>query len=346
MNSTSAVGNTSPSSSLKKPQIYAVSIAKALGTILVLIGHSEPLKALWPGLWNFMHTFRMPLFFFVSGLIINDESRFGHVSLRKYWMKYCQPYVFPYLTISLVFAGVKLAIPDSVLRPVHLESLAFDILLYPWNNPAKYLWFVYVLVVVRLLTYFLRALPKAGLLAVVIAVVAIPNPRIQLLGIISIYQYIPYFLIGCILSNRKAYLFVYMRKKLFLPIVGVAFAWVYVYGASVLLKQLNEFALGVLGLLFVISLACAFENICPKKIVSVFSKYGLEIYLLQYLFIFPLSKLLDHFGVYRFLIVCCSFSIGLIGPIVATKFVLSKNNILSYLFTGKPSRQDVLVERK
>lgn len=54
-----------------KNRIENIDIAKGIGILLVYIGHTLP-----PGnkIWNFIFLFHMPLFFFISGYLINEKK--------------------------------------------------------------------------------------------------------------------------------------------------------------------------------------------------------------------------------------------------------------------------------
>jgi len=97
-----------------------VSIAKGLGIMLMVIGHSGcPM-----GLTYFIYFFHMPLFFFISGYFFNPESVdskriFLNRKIKTLWM--------PFLKWSLIFLLLH-----NVLYSIHFEEV-----LYTWTDIWK-----------------------------------------------------------------------------------------------------------------------------------------------------------------------------------------------------------------
>lgn len=75
-------------------RIEYIDIAKALGIIFVVIGHS--------GMWgsNFIYLFHIPLFFFISGYFYNDKYT---ISFKEFIGKRIKSLYIPFLKFELVF---------------------------------------------------------------------------------------------------------------------------------------------------------------------------------------------------------------------------------------------------
>ena len=58
-----------------KLRLREIDMLYALGTLLVILGHSHPNDwSTFPGKWiEFIYTFHMPLFFAISGFLMNRE---------------------------------------------------------------------------------------------------------------------------------------------------------------------------------------------------------------------------------------------------------------------------------
>ena len=74
--------------SVQRPDREYWNIMKGIGIICVVIGHS------WMQMQNFVYAFHMPLFFFISGYLY-DEEKYGdqpfvYISrrIRSVWIKY------------------------------------------------------------------------------------------------------------------------------------------------------------------------------------------------------------------------------------------------------------------
>ena len=79
---------------MMKKRDDSIDIAKALGIILVVLGHTEFVYS------NFLYQFHMPLFFFLSGFVFNESKTkpFGRFALKKIKGLY-----LPFVVFELIF---------------------------------------------------------------------------------------------------------------------------------------------------------------------------------------------------------------------------------------------------
>lgn len=87
---------------LKKRNVV-IDIAKGISIILVVIGHSPVLVRMIP-LNNFLTSFRLPFFFFVSGVFFNYSKPFGRVLADK-----ADALLKPYLVTLLLYGIIEVA---------------------------------------------------------------------------------------------------------------------------------------------------------------------------------------------------------------------------------------------
>ena len=100
----------------QKERIIWIDIAKGLGMILVVIGHSRPPQLIFEAI----SSFHMPLFFFLSGLVYRVTPTI--VSIKKRVFKDITKLVLPYI-ITVCFIGVFLLIINLQGRNGFYESL-------------------------------------------------------------------------------------------------------------------------------------------------------------------------------------------------------------------------------
>lgn len=79
-------------------RIIYIDIARGLGILLVVLGHSD-LALVSPYLHQLVYSFHVPLFFFLSGYFFDPGAHFSKF-LRKRFRSILQPYLF---TILLIF---------------------------------------------------------------------------------------------------------------------------------------------------------------------------------------------------------------------------------------------------
>jgi fucose 4-O-acetylase-like acetyltransferase len=79
---------------MNKSRIDFIDIAKGIGIILVVIGHTQsPIN-------NFIYLFHMPLFFFISGYLYKDEYTYNIKALIKSRIK---SLYFPFCSYGIIF---------------------------------------------------------------------------------------------------------------------------------------------------------------------------------------------------------------------------------------------------
>jgi hypothetical protein len=243
----------------------------------------------------------------------------------------------PYLVISLSYGLLKLAVP-SVKRPVIPNELLGDILFYPLNNPALFLWFIYILLLMKILSPLFRG-RGALLLLPLFFLAACWYGSIDLLGISWLLKYLFYYTCGVLLGGHQTILFSILRNTRISAGAVLLFVVFYIVTGE------SDGPLPVLtaltGIWMVLGLS--FMGI-PRRMgtwLEYCGKLSLEIYLLQYYFIFPVLLTLSHFGIQPGLIVVFTFTAGLLGPITCKNLILAKNSFLCLLFTGRTEKKNL-----
>lgn len=126
---------------MEKQRIDAIDIAKGLGILLVYIGHVPPCKFVV----RFIYNFHMPLFFFLSGLFL-DEKKYG---FKDFVINRSKSLLIPLVTFC-VFAKITNYIPEFNFRN--------DLLSLGLGGAA--LWFLPVLYCSELIVFCLWKLFK------------------------------------------------------------------------------------------------------------------------------------------------------------------------------------------
>jgi acyltransferase len=123
-------------------RINWIDLAKGIGIIAVILGHSGFPEAIQWWIWSF----HMPLFFFISGFLFSsDRYKSFYTLFKKRNRNLIVPYVF--------FTGIVL-LGYSILVPNTIKSFTIYTILYGWGGIA--LWFIPVLFLTELVYYFPR----------------------------------------------------------------------------------------------------------------------------------------------------------------------------------------------
>lgn len=136
---------------LSKGGVTDLASLKALGIVLVLIGHAPGLGTL---VYKMIYAFHMPLFFFISGYYLSDR-RLGNNTvefLRDVGNKLFLPYLVFYL-ISYVYMWVRAEYMAIDQAPFFLPLLVSNSEILTSINVT--LWFFPALILARIIYFFL-----------------------------------------------------------------------------------------------------------------------------------------------------------------------------------------------
>jgi len=319
---------------MKEKYLREMQAARGAGIILVALGHSEPVREAYPLLFSWIYSFHMPLFFLLSGFFSSRLTQDGpaaavirNVLPRAFYL------FIPYLTVSIGYSALKYFVSPLAKRPVSLSDLPLDILLFPGNNPALFLWFIYALMVMWLLAPVLARLPAAILLPL-LTLSAVFSPDVRIFGLGNVFHFLVYYYLGILAAARR---------EAILDIAGrpaTCGASLALFAAGYLLTLGREFPglellVAVAGSLWVVSSCFVCQKWLPMTFLETCGKFSLQIYLLQYFFIFPLYFLLKSRGVPGEAIVPATFAAGLLLPLAMCRWVFPRSAVLAFLLGGR-----------
>lgn len=131
-------------SSVSTKRIEYIDIAKGIGIILVVMGHTIGTEVL-VGSWIF--SFHMPLFFFLSGLCFNDER---HPLFLPFLKKRIQTLFLPLVYFSVICLVVSVLTGASNYSIEKIQNGEF----------TGALWFLYVLFLSELFYWIINRLSQ------------------------------------------------------------------------------------------------------------------------------------------------------------------------------------------
>lgn len=181
----------------KKEYFSWIDILKGLGIILVILGH---LRVSYDVL-NYIYLFHMPLFFFISGYLMNVKK---YDSLYQLIKKKSKTLLIPYLTLSVVSIIVYSIIGESDID----ISQAFQSLIEGKRNEIYYnvpLWFLTGLFVVEVVYYILKKNVRNDVILLILIIIinfiavvylnVIENPN-WIWSIDTAFYYLLYYQLG------------------------------------------------------------------------------------------------------------------------------------------------------
>lgn len=311
-----------------------MTLVRGIAIILVTLGHSEPVKTALPALKELIYSFHMPLFFFMSGFF---STRFRTEGFREYVFPRLSRLMIPYLVVSLSFMIIKWLVPSLVKRPVDPLSFFSDLFFYPLNNPALFLWFLYIIIVMKFLTAVFRFLPTVWMFVLSIVPAVFIDVQYDLLGLSHLSRYAVFFMAGLWLATYRERLFSLVTGRIPALLFTVTFVLFYffhfcIFPPSQTMCMLVAFA----GTFMVLSSGFTwFETLKKRGFLEFAGKNSLEIYLLQYYFIFPVYYLLMIKGVPPVWVIPFTFAAGLAGPALVIKYLLPHCRVVALLLGSR-----------
>ncbi|MFV7770797.1 acyltransferase family protein [Shewanella marisflavi] len=323
---------------MKKNSFYDISILGFCGICLVVLGHSLPSRFVYDEQYltvlntiiSVIYIFHMPLFFYISGYLTKYSSK---SSLLCEFKSKAKRLLLPYLMFSIIGYIVKWPLSEFAGRPVDFSSFDFVFrLLYPWENPVIFFWFLPTLFIVSIVFYlfvfFLRylliklnfegrgyetaffAFVFAALLLVIIFTSGFSYRSFEpeFLNLTGVAYHLPFFILGYLIAliNRAqliylllVFLFVFLFfKMLFFNDIIRLEAAVYLLSFHVLAKLVSQSSMG------------------NSQVVLYGYSNNMTIYLLSFFFQVPMGFIVYQFSNSPLQMIFWSFVIGFLGPVV------------------------------
>jgi fucose 4-O-acetylase-like acetyltransferase len=320
----------------KDKYILEMQVARGAGILLVTVGHSEPIKDVFPLLYSIIYAFHMPFFFFLSGFFASKMAKIDSIlEWRKEVWPRLVPLLIPYFVISLSYAFIKSLVPQLVKRPIVFHKLLFTITVFPLENPALFMWFLYIIIIMRAFAPLLTRVNRYLLFAALVAIQVFPLST-DLFALAWTLNYLVYYCLGLYISSLKERFLMVMRTPMLPPLSAAFFIAGYILTTVSGLPFL-KFLTALFGITGILSICFCYVRYMPVRILETFGKYSLQIYLLQYYFIFPVEYLLQKTGLGSQLTVLGTFLVGLAGPLAVASWVFPGSRILALLFGGTDS---------
>lgn len=326
-----------------------ILILQSFGILLVVLGHSIKEGTV---LHTYIYSFHMPLFFFISGYLLDlsSKSNINFIKFKYFLIKKIQRLLIPYFVISSIAYIPKYILNKFAVRPVEMNLKSYICgFLYPWDNSIIFFWFLPTLFFIMLFTViFLKELSKKVKNLLIISLlfyIVSGYIKIKFLNIEGILKYTVFFSVGIFYNQNKEkidnffkldkskYIIIY-NMILFINCIKYFFQWDFI-----IFQELKSLFISLIGILFSISLA---KYICKNniQIFKILYRKSYTIYLYSW---FP-QVLIRIIGIQIlriewYYISPISFIFGVLFPVflnVIIDYAISKKNMpkhyLSILF--------------
>lgn len=271
-----------------------------------------------------IYLFHMCFFIFLSGFLI------GYTSLPKYtrqqYVKLIKKKIIKFVPPYLFFSFLFLVLENifGVGQWSNYLSDIFKMGFYPSQNPAGFLWYLYVILFFYIITPIINYVSKKKyewVILVSLMVYFIDLPRIFALE--QIGEYFLFYAIGLYFSQNYTKIFSLISKMgyLFIPlfVLFIFFRHHIVY---------PKLILGLTSIPTLMFLALKLKN---NSLFQYLGKYSFQIYLMNSIIIGTVAIILFKFFNFEpniFLLILL-LTLGLLLPIVLYKFIIKKNDFLN-----------------
>ncbi len=334
-------------------RLTAIDIAKAIGIILVVIGHYHPDNG--PGWYEFInsliYSFHMPLFMFASGYVYiatkRSEENYGTFIYKK-----IKRLMIPYFTVSILIVTLKLLTQNGMEVEHPVTPLSYLRIFYS-PEAGYFLWFIWALWNI----FLVMPLFKTTLSRTILFIISLLINFVPLTWLPSTFcvgqslLMLQYFVWGALIYEHQSW--IKERTK-----VGTSIPWIIFLGLFITNWLYPSFfaniaslkmALAYLGIyctyLLSVKIANGWQWLSKPLLTVAASSY--IIYLFHTTFE-GFAKALLHkftpiladphqsllFGIGAVLIIAC----GLIVPVLLHRYVLTRYQILQFLFGLKSSK--------
>jgi len=297
----------------------------------------------WFWIQDFVYTFHMPLFMFLSGFLYAATNPID--SLSQWFVlieNKIKRLLIPFISMAIIIFLFKFigGFLINLQYPISIHSV-WNIILDPFESFAPILWFLYLLFEVFVIYSLVQYIIGNDLIVLLFFILLLFLPRLDIFMLGTLLYYLPIFAIGFIFFRHN----LLSKYRLALGIIFLlSFIVLFVCKGYVshpdIAKRIVRLSLGVLG-----SVSCFFisiqllkkENRLVKPFISI-GIYSMGIYLFHTIFIgvvqailINVIKLSDYWFVATAIVVV---SAGVFFPILIEKYLIRRYRILNKFIFG------------
>ena len=309
-----------------------INLSRGIGIMLVVLGHAIsdafPAGSLFDKwLFQWIYSFHMPLFFFLSGFVSNKVVDMKGTSEKiEYIIKRAKRLLVPYFFVGFLYVFLKLAMSGIANMQVNSSSL---INMFIGINPNYQLWTLYTLFFAGVLTSLIIYVGgTTPILAGVILWIMGQMVDIPILFAARLCDLYVFFAIGL-------YWRLHWQRMEIGPVVTVVF-FVILGGLNIVdaytgYEWLNLFT-GIVGILMVAGVSMQLSK-SGNYLFDTLGKYSMDIYIEANIVQVAVRTAFKSFIPPTTLCVM-STVLGLILPVIVSKNFIRKNKFLKVLVLG------------
>lgn len=320
-----------------------LDVLKAIGIFLVVVGHAFPDASLPEGIensvcnliFNLIYSFHMPLFIVAAGILANYCLKHNKiVSIIKRAKRLLIPY-FVWGIIYIPFRVILAGYSSAIFNWNELWRIVIG------HNPYSGLWFLYALFFIGVLQILLIDNTKKLYISLICSfILLLIGKSINIIEPVNwLFLYSFYYLLGIwIKQNYQKVIWILNRKSI---LFSTGFLFVLLFYINSYMNNLIgivSITLALSGSAFVFSLSIFLKN---NSLLVYIGKFSMDIYILSGPILVALRIVIYRIlGVPYILYTIISVIIAFVLPILLSKFIIRRSNILSYFLLGIEKKEN------
>lgn len=310
---------------MTKSRIEFIDLAKGLCIIQVVFVHIHGYFNFPYELNNALSSFRMPLYFFLSGLFFKTYKNFFDFIVRKI-NKLFIPFLFFFLTTSVMLPHFLYFIGYSVRTPNAIGWQSLYSFITPERFPNEPIWFLLCLFITNIFFYTLHIISQKIKFPIFFLIIS--SFIISFIGYYLGYKHINlpmyidtamtsslFFCIGHLFYRHTSILYPNKSDKFIILFVIVTSVYVYIFAKHKVNYLLNTYngasyfeviSCGIIGTLFIILLSKAIKKI---RFISYWGRYSIIILCTHNLIIQTIIPIITKINTNKWIIILITLSI-------------------------------------
>lgn len=310
----------------KNNRIPELDLAKNIGILLVVVGHIlrmytddgliKPLCQSMPLslCCNFIYSFHMPLFVFLSGLTYGHVEKNYNLSFSNFMRKKALRLMLPYFVFGFFYVA-----PFMVLFGYRLNAWDYLIDGIILGNDCRHLWYVWMLFNIFAIVFLVRKYSVKYNLTnyasiILLFIISIIGSKcfgeIKVFMIKASFTYLFYFTLGFSYTKYKKYTIAFLSTAFFAFILPIS-----------LPSTINLMARACTGISIVYSLCIIYKKTMNCTWLTYISKNSFGIYLFHPIIIYMLFHYLGDLQVSPYILSSVFFFISFSLSLILTDIV-------------------------
>lgn len=318
-----------------------IDIAKGIGILLVVIGHSFPDVSTPEGIHvpllrtmhDIIYTFHMPLMFFLAGLLSKRILLLDSGRIRYVYDRFIR-LMIPYFAVGLFYMPMKLIMSKYASQPYDIRDFG---LIFLGENPDGGLWYLYDLFLIQIILMLCCSVKNVRFVVTLSAVISIVIvcSRTSFYRIDDALYYLFFSALGLLMGSEYDKVIRYTSKIMAGVCIGI-----FIISAICLIKydiSLFRFICGVTGSACVFCLSRQVVNFSViSRVLCFLGKRTMDVYILHGIVMVVIRIILWSLMKINYYICSVAMLIGgIVIPIVLSNVIIRRSKILKLLVLGE-----------